>query len=85
VRVGGRWKYLFHAVDKFDELIAYMLAERRDTGTAYRFLRKALKTLSNSPLYSIATDKLASYPRAIRRLKSEGLLPKDAEHRNRNR
>jgi hypothetical protein len=30
---------------------------------------------------SITTDKLASYPKAIRRLKREGSLPKDVEHR----
>ena len=65
VRVGGRWKYLFRAVDKFGQLIASMLAERRDTGTAYRFLRKALKMMSDHPPYSITTDRLASYPKAI--------------------
>jgi transposase-like protein len=81
VRVGGRWKYLFRAVDKFGQLIASMLAERRDTGAAYRFLRKALKMMSDHPPRSITTDRLASYPKAIRRLQSEGLLPKDVEHR----
>jgi transposase-like protein len=81
VRVGGRWKYLFRAVDKFGQLIASMLAERRDTGAAYRFLRKALKAMSDYPPCSITTDKLASYPKAIRRLQSEGLLSKDVEHR----
>ena len=43
VRVGGRWLYLFRAVDKHGRLIASMLAGRRDTGAAYRFLRKALR------------------------------------------
>jgi IS6 family transposase len=81
VRVGGRWKYLFRAVDKFGQLIDSMLAERRDTGAAYRFLRNALKTMSDHPPSSITSDRLASYPKAIRRLQSEGLLPKDVEHR----
>ena len=84
VRVGGRWKYLFRAVDKFGQLITSKLAERRDTGAAYRFLRKALKTMSGHPPCSITTDRLASYPKAIRRLQSEGLLPKDVEHRTSN-
>ena len=53
----------------------------RDTGAAYRFLRKALKTVSDYPPSSITTDKLASYPKAIRRLQNEGLLSKDVEHR----
>jgi transposase-like protein len=54
---------------------------RRDTGAAYRFLRIALNTMSDYPPCSITTDKLASYSKAIRRLQSEGLLPKDVEHR----
>jgi transposase-like protein len=49
VRIGGRWKYLFRAVDKHGPFIASMLSDRRDTGAAYRFLRKALKTLKAFP------------------------------------
>jgi transposase-like protein len=81
VRVGGKWKYLFRAVDKHGQLIDFMLADRRDTGAAYRFLRETVKTMSDYPPSSITTDRLASYPRAIRRLQSEGLLSKDVEHR----
>jgi transposase-like protein len=81
VRVGGRWLYLFRAVDKRGRLIASMLCGRRDTGAAYRFLRKALRVVSDYPPSSITTDKLASYPKAIRRLQDEGLLPQDVEHR----
>jgi len=58
-----------------------MLSGRRDTGAAYRFLRKALRVVSGCPPSSITTDKLASYPKAIRRLQDEGLLPKDVVHR----
>jgi transposase-like protein len=81
VRVGGRWRYLFRAVDQHGRLMASMLSNRRDTGAAYRFLRKALRAVSGSPPSSITTDKLASYPKAIRRLQNEGLLPQDVEHR----
>jgi len=81
VRVGGRWKYLFRAVDKHGHLIDFILSDRRNTGAAYRFLRKALKTMRGSPPSSITTDKLASYPRAIRRLKREGHLAHHVEHR----
>jgi transposase, IS6 family len=58
-----------------------MLSDRRNTNAAYRFLRKAIKAMSHYPPSSITTDKLASYPRAILRLQSEGLLPKDVVHR----
>ena len=81
VRIGGRWKYLFRAVDKHGQFIDSMLSDRRDTSAAYRFLRKALKTMSNHPSSSITTDKLASYPKAIRRLQDEELLSKNVEHR----
>jgi transposase-like protein len=81
VRVGGKWKYLFRAVDKHGQLIAFMLSDRRNTNAAYRFLRKALKTMGHYPPSSITTDKLASYPKAILRLQNEGLLPNDVVHR----
>jgi transposase, IS6 family len=81
VRVGGKWKYLFRAVDKHGRLIAFMLSDRRNTNAAYRFLRKAIKAMTHYPPSSITTDKLASYPKAIRRLQNEGLLPKDVVHR----
>ena len=81
VRVGGRWKYLFRAVDKHGQLIDFMLSDRRNTRAAYRFLRKALKLMSDYPPFSITTDRLVSYPKAIRRLQSEGLLSKAVKHR----
>ena len=81
VRVGGKWKYLFRAVDKHGQLIDFMLSDRRNTKAAYRFLRKALRTMSNFPPSFITTDKLASYPKAIQRLQKEGLLSTNVEHR----
>ena len=81
MRVGGKWKYLFRAVDKHGQLIDFMLSDRRDTGAAHRFLRKALKIMSDCPPSSITTDKLASYPKAIRRLQKEGLLSKNVGQR----
>src|SRR5687768_13838602 len=48
---------------------------------AYCFLRKALKMMSDYPPSSITTDKLASYPKAIRRLQREGHLAHHVEHR----
>jgi IS6 family transposase len=81
VRVGGKWKYLFRAIDKHGRLIAFMLSERRNTNAAYRFLRKALRAVSDYPPSSITTDKLESYPKAILRLQNKRLLPKDVVHR----
>jgi transposase, IS6 family len=52
----GNWKYLFLAVDKHGRLIAFMLSDRRNTTAAYRFLRKALRAVSDDPPSSITTD-----------------------------
>jgi transposase-like protein len=82
VRVGGRWKYLFRAVDKHGRLIDFMLSDRRNARAAYRFLRKAVRTMGDYPPSSITTDKLASYPRAIQRLQSEGHLAHHVVHRS---
>lgn len=81
MRVGGKWRYLFRAVDRHGQFIDFMLSDHRNTYASYRFLRKALKMMSHCSPPSITTDKLASYPRAIRRLQKEGLLSKDVEHR----
>lgn len=45
VKVGGRWKYLFRAVDKHGRLIDFLLSDRRNTRAAHRFLVKALTTM----------------------------------------
>jgi transposase, IS6 family len=81
VWVGGQWKYLFRAVDKYGRLIDFMLLDRRNTHAAHSFLGKAVKTMRNWPPHSITTDKLSSYPKAIHRLQREGKLSQDTEHR----
>jgi transposase-like protein len=79
--VGGKWKYLFRAVDKQGRLIDFMLSDRRNTKAARRFLAKALKVTRNWPPVSVTTDKLGSYPKALRRLKREGELNDTVRHR----
>ncbi len=81
VKVGGRWKYLFRAVDKHGALIDFMLSDRRNSRAAHRFLAKALIVMRNWPPVSITTDKLRSYPEAIEKLKHNGQLSKDTRHR----
>src|SRR5512144_2314371 len=81
VRVGGKWKYLFRAIDKHGRLIDFMLSDRRNTKAARRFLSKALKVMRNWPPASITTDKLGSYPKALRRLKRKGELKDTVRHR----
>ena len=81
VKVGGRWKYLFRAVDKQGVLIDFMLSDRRNTRAAYRFLAKALIIMRNWPPSSITTDKLRSYPEATGRLQRDHQLSRVTRHR----
>jgi IS6 family transposase len=81
VKVGGKWKYLFRAVDKHGRLIDFMLMDRRDTRAAYRFLGNALTTMRHWPSSSITTDQLGSYPKGLSRLQRQGKLQGDTKHR----
>ncbi|WP_263376510.1 IS6 family transposase [Granulicella aggregans] len=82
MKVGGKWKYLFRAVDKHGRLIDFMLSDRRrNTRTARRFLRKPLTTMLPWPPSSITTDQLGSCPKAISRLQREGKVLDSTKHR----
>jgi putative transposase len=42
IRVKGKWRYLYRAVDASGQTIDFLLAERRDTEAALRFLTQAI-------------------------------------------
>src|ERR1700745_3323115 len=42
VRIKGRWKYLYRAVDKAGNTVDFLLTAKRDRRAALRFLRKAI-------------------------------------------
>ena len=42
VKVKGRWKYLYRAVDKTGGTVDFLLTAKRDRKAALRFLRKAI-------------------------------------------
>ncbi|MFC4171331.1 DDE-type integrase/transposase/recombinase [Microvirga sp. GCM10011540] len=75
VRVGGGWKYLFCAVDKHGQQVGGI--PEQPTASC----SQALRTMSDYPPWSITTDVMASYPRAIRRLRRKGLLSREVDHR----
>nr|WP_264210832.1 IS6 family transposase [Leisingera thetidis] len=45
LRVGGRWRYLWRAVDQFGQLIDFRLTARRDAKAARAFLCQARDTV----------------------------------------
>jgi transposase-like protein len=63
VKVAGRWRYLYRAVDQYGQVIDVLLSERRDAAAARRFLVRAL---SHGPApVEVTTDKAAAYLRVL--------------------
>jgi transposase-like protein len=61
VKVAGRWRYLYRAVDQFGQVIDVFLSEQRDTAAARRFFTRAL-THGSAPV-DVTTDKAGPYLR----------------------
>ena len=43
IKVKGKWKYLYRAVDKYGNTIDFLLTAKRNTKVALRFLNRAIK------------------------------------------
>jgi transposase-like protein len=69
VKVAGRWRYLYRAVDQFGQVIDVFVAPRRDTKAAHRFFERAIGTTKIAPV-EVITDKAPVYPAVL-----EELLP----------
>ena len=81
VKVNGKWKYLYRAVDSEGNTLDFMLSAKRDSLAAKRFLKKVLKAKHNKQPRVINVDKNAAYPIAFEELKQEGLLSHECELR----
>jgi transposase, IS6 family len=81
VRVDGRWRYLYRAVDGSGQTVDFLLSARRDKKAAKRFFRRALGRENTRHPRVIVTDRLQSYPGALREMKREGELGRFTRHR----
>ena len=81
IKVKGKWKYLYRAVDSAGNTIDFMLSAKRDSRAAKRFFRKALRATHNQSPCVINVDKNAAYPPAIDELKAESTLAQSSELR----
>ena len=79
IKVKGRWKYLYRALDRYGARIDFKLSHKRDVSSAKRFLKKALKHCYEVPL-TFNTDKNVAYPRVLQQLKDEGILSQNLKH-----
>ena len=65
LRVRGRWRYLYRAIDRDGALVDVMLSEHRDLAAARAFFQSAKAVTGITP-DRVTTDGHDGYPRAIR-------------------
>jgi transposase-like protein len=63
VKVAGRWRYLYRAIDQYGQVIDILLSHRRDLAAAREFFSRAL-TLGTVPV-EVTTDRALTYPRVL--------------------
>ena len=81
IRVKGKWRYLYLAVDSTGATLDFLLSAKQDAAAAKRFLAKALGRANHPTPRVINTDKHGSYPPAIVQLKDESVLEENCLHR----
>jgi IS6 family transposase len=64
VKVAGRWRYVYRAMDQFGQVIDVFVSARRDAEAARRFFDRALRSAKVTPA-EVVTDKAAVYPRVL--------------------
>jgi transposase-like protein len=69
VRVGGRWRYVYRAIDQFGQVIDVLVWAHRDVRAARRFFERAIGATKVTPA-EVTTDKAVVYPGVL-----EALLP----------
>src|SRR5215471_7438531 len=60
VRTGGKWMYLFRAVDSSGQTVDFYLSETRDREAANIFLKRAMANPDNRPVHVLTRDGLCS-------------------------
>jgi putative transposase len=81
LKVGGRWAYLYRAIDRDGHLVDTMLSEHRDMAAAQAFFRSARAVTGVTP-DRVTTDGHGSYPRAIRSTLGRRVVHRTSAYRN---
>jgi transposase-like protein len=63
VRVSGRWRYLYRAVDQHGQVVDVLVSGQRDLAAVRRFFTRALR--AGVVPVEVTTDRAPVYPRAL--------------------
>ena len=80
VRVGGKWAYLYRAIDAAGQVVDVLLRARRDLASARAFFVLATYRRRAAP-DEIVTDKHPAYVRAVREEVPEAMHTQSGLHR----
>jgi transposase, IS6 family len=69
VKVAGRWRYVYRAIDQFGQVIDVFVSGRRDAKAAHQFFERAISATKVTPV-EVTTDRAPAYPAVL-----EELLP----------
>jgi transposase-like protein len=69
VKVAGRWRYVYRAIDQFGQVIDVFVSPRRDARAARRFFQQAIGATKATPV-EVTTDQAPVYPGVL-----EALVP----------
>jgi transposase-like protein len=67
VKVAGRWRYAYRAIDQFGQVIDVYVSPRRDVRAARRFFERAIGTTKVTPS-EVVTDRAPTYPLVLAEL-----------------
>jgi transposase, IS6 family len=67
VKVAGKWRYEYRAIDQFGQVIDVFVAPRRDAKGARWFFDRAIGTTKMAPV-EVVTDHAATYPIVLEEL-----------------
>jgi putative transposase len=81
LKVGGKWHYLYRAIDRDGNLVDSMLSEHRDMEAAKKFFTQAREVVGHRP-ERVTTDGHDAYPRAIRRTLGRKVVHRTSRYLN---
>jgi transposase-like protein len=61
VKVAGRWRYVYRAIDQFGQGIDVFVSTHRDVKAARRFFQRAIGITKGTPV-EVVTDRAPAFP-----------------------
>jgi len=72
IKIKGKWRYLYRAVDKYGRTVDFMVSKRRDAAAAKKFFRKAF--IANGLPHRVNIDKSGANKAALNHFNKPGFI-----------